>query len=254
MNEETLSLDSIFSNDLRLFQRRHGYRFSVDALLLAWFVAKKEIKSRKLALELGAGNGVVSLLLAFRKTVERIDCVERHEGLFNLLERNIAANGFSKSLVPIHGDLRYLDLPREQYDLVFFNPPYHPHSAGRPGPLGERAAARHELFGDLHDFLSCGAAALKKRGALYFVHPASRIAYACSAVSAARLAISHLTFVQERPSLTPALCLYRCIRGTVKTIETLLETVVMRNTEGTPTAAAAEILYALPIEKRGQGN
>jgi len=253
MNEELFSLDPIFSQDLRLLQRRHGYRFSVDALLLAWFVSKKEKKSKKLALELGAGNGVVSLLLAFRRTAERIDCVERHAGLFDLLERNIAANGFSERLVPIHGDLRHLDLPREHYDLVFFNPPYHPRSTGRPSSLGERAAARHELFGDLYDFLSRGAASLKKRGALYFVHPASRIAYACAAASAAELAISHLLFVRERPALAPSLCLYRCTRGTVKATETALETVTMRDEAGMPTETAAEILYVSSPEKREQG-
>lgn len=253
MIESPLSFDTIFSNDLRLFQRRRGYRFSVDVLLLAWFVSKIERKISKLALDLGAGNGVVSLLLAYRNLAERIMCVERHEGLFDLLKRNIAVNGFSDRLIPIHGDLRHLKLPRERYDLVVFNPPYYPSRSKHPTLQGERSVARHEMFGDLRDFLLCGAISLKKRGALYFVHPAARIAYACTAISATGLALSHLTLVQERPENVPSLCLYHCRRGTAEATETVIETVTMRDGEGSLTMTAQEILHASSSQKRREG-
>src|SRR5258708_37146994 len=52
--EETL--DSILGGALRLYQPRRGYRFSVEAVLLARFAAARPAAR---VLELGAGCGVV---------------------------------------------------------------------------------------------------------------------------------------------------------------------------------------------------
>src|SRR5437667_307452 len=57
--EETL--DSILGGALRLYQPRRGYRFSVEAVLLARFAAARPAAR---VLELGAGCGVVALIYA----------------------------------------------------------------------------------------------------------------------------------------------------------------------------------------------
>ena len=57
--EETL--DTILGGALRLYQPRRGYRFSVEAVLLARFAAARPAAR---VLELGAGCGVVALIYA----------------------------------------------------------------------------------------------------------------------------------------------------------------------------------------------
>src|SRR5262247_3268336 len=54
-------LDALFDGALKLFQSRAGYRFSLDALLLAYYVA---LKRQDRAIDLGTGNGVIPLTLA----------------------------------------------------------------------------------------------------------------------------------------------------------------------------------------------
>jgi len=49
---------------LRIVQPRAGYRFSIDALLLAHFVRLRE---GAFVLELGTGSGVIAVLLARRR-------------------------------------------------------------------------------------------------------------------------------------------------------------------------------------------
>ena len=59
---ESLTLDDLKSFDLQLFQSRHGYRYSLDPLLLVRFCNQPPPGGR--IIDLGAGCGIISLLLA----------------------------------------------------------------------------------------------------------------------------------------------------------------------------------------------
>ena len=61
MEEETL--DTILDGHLWVFQKKKGYRFSLDSILLAHFVS---LKPRTRAIDLGCGNGIILLILAKR--------------------------------------------------------------------------------------------------------------------------------------------------------------------------------------------
>ena len=61
------TLDSI--KDIKLFQPKRGYRFSVDALLLEDFISAKQLNT---GIELGAGSGIISILLAKRLKTTKI--------------------------------------------------------------------------------------------------------------------------------------------------------------------------------------
>jgi tRNA1Val (adenine37-N6)-methyltransferase len=251
MSDRLFSRDRIYDDHTIIKQRRGGYRFSVDALLLAWFVFRHTGRRRiARSLELGAGSGVVSLVLKRHGISGTIDCVEREEGLSLLLKENIDGNGLSAELIPVRGDLRHLRFAPEQYDAVFFNPPYHPAAAGRTSPDGEKAAARHELFGGLGDFLRAGCGALKKKGKLFFVHPAERAAYAYAAIAGNGLTTQETVAVREQASDDPALFLYYCVRGDVVTGKQRFGLVTMKNDDGTYTAEGSAVLYA-PGRERG---
>ncbi len=245
MTERLFSRDLIYDDRTIIKQRRGGYRFSVDALLLAWFVFGHTGRRRiTRSLELGTGSGIVSILLKRRGLLGPIDCVERDAGLFSLLKENIETNAFSSELMPVCGDLRALRFPPEHYDIVFFNPPYHPPAAGRTSPDGEKAAARHELFGGLEDFLRAGCGALKKKGKLFFVHPAERAAYAYAAIAGNGLTTQETVAVREHGADDPALFLYSCVRGeAVKGLQRF-GLITMKNDGGSDTAEGLEVLRA----------
>ena len=85
--EETL--DSILGGALRLYQPRRGYRFSVEAVLLARFAAARPAAR---VLELGAGCGVVALIYAALARPREVVALEIQPALAALIARNAALN------------------------------------------------------------------------------------------------------------------------------------------------------------------
>ncbi|MCI0469901.1 MAG: methyltransferase, partial [Nitrospirae bacterium] len=71
-----LTLDHI--RDIQIYQNRDGYRFSVDALLLYSFVNLTRIK--RIA-DLGAGSGIIGILLARRYPSAAVALVELQKSL-----------------------------------------------------------------------------------------------------------------------------------------------------------------------------
>lgn len=170
------TLDSIKIRDLevQVYQSKTGYRFSLDALLLADF---PDIKACKSILELGAGSGVVSLLLAKRYPKAKVLGVEIQDGLYKRAVRNAEVNGLTGRVSFIHEDLKKIGrtLPAGGFDMVVMNPPFRRTGTGRISPGDERAMARHELTAGLKEILRTSTAMLKNKGRLCFVYHPERL-------------------------------------------------------------------------------
>lgn len=166
------TIDTFLEGRLRIIQSRQGYRFSVDALLLAEFVS---LKSEDLVVDLGAGCGIISLFLAAKREVRFIFGVELQEELASQARRNIALNGLEGKIAVIQGDLRQLPLAPGSADVVVCNPPYRRERSGRINPQPRKAIARHEITASLDDILAAAKALLKRAGRLAVIYPAGRL-------------------------------------------------------------------------------
>ncbi|HPK54243.1 MAG TPA: tRNA1(Val) (adenine(37)-N6)-methyltransferase [Smithellaceae bacterium] len=173
MDEETL--DTILDGRLRIFQRKNGYRFSLDAVLLAHFVS---LKSKGRAVDLGTGSGVIPLILAARFPQVCWTGLEIQEEMATRAERSIRLNCLQDRIRIVQGDARCIKdiLPAHSFDAVIFNPPYRKINSGKINPLAEKAIARHELQGSLDDFLQSAKYLLKPTGRVFTIYPAERLA------------------------------------------------------------------------------
>ena len=102
MKEEDETLDSFYLGRILVLQKKRRYRFSVDAPLLADFI---KTKASEELLELGTGNGIVSLLLSI-KPFQHITAVEIQESLADLARRNVFLNNLEGKITIIQEDLR----------------------------------------------------------------------------------------------------------------------------------------------------
>jgi tRNA1Val (adenine37-N6)-methyltransferase len=166
------TLDEFLDGRLRLIQSARGYRFSIDAILLAQFAT---IKPRDVVVDLGAGCGIISLLLLLEKPVGYVIALEIQKHLVDQAVRNGALNGFMDRMGVLLGDLRQVPLGRSIADVVVCNPPYRRPGSGRVNPDFERAIARHEIMASLNDILSAANSVLKPKGRVAVIYPAGRL-------------------------------------------------------------------------------
>ena len=190
---EDETLDSFHHGRVLLLQKKRGYRFSVDAPLLADFIRTRRGDS---LLELGAGNGIISILLC-RKPFRRIVCLEIQPGLADLARRNIALNRLEKKIVVLEQDFRAFR-PAEKFDLVFSNPPYIKGAGGHLSISEEKSIAKHELKGDIFDIMQAAGSVLAKDGRACFIYPVKRKGDFDRAAEKVGLKVKTLRFVHSR--------------------------------------------------------
>jgi tRNA1(Val) A37 N6-methylase TrmN6 len=169
------TLGELFGGRLRILQKKKGYRFSIDAVLLAHFA---RLKRGERAIDLGAGSAVISIILALRfPRSGRISGLELQGQLADMANRSVALNRLEERVEILQGDIRNLpsSLEGKSFDVAVFNPPYRRAGSGRINPNEERALARHEIRGAAADFLKASDRLLKDGGRVYLIYPAKRM-------------------------------------------------------------------------------
>lgn len=157
--------------DIKLYQHKDGYRFSVDALLLYAFVNMKHVNH---AVDLGTGSGIIGLLIAKKYPKSTVLLVELQESLYRLAKKNISLNGLEERVSLLNADIRDLrsTLGPHMCDLVVSNPPFRKPATGRLSTGEEKAIARHELKIQLPELAASASYLLKGKGRFFMIfHP-----------------------------------------------------------------------------------
>ena len=191
------TLDALGYGNLQIIQPRHGFRVTIDPVLLASFT---RIKAKERWIDLGCGSGVLPLLLAVRETGIQLTGIEIDPTSADRARRSIVINRLEKQIDIIQGDLRELHktFAAQALDCVITNPPYRRPESGRISVGEQRAIARHELHGSLDDFLDTSRYLLKNGGRFYAIYLAERIPELLSKMSAKKIEPKRLRCIHPR--------------------------------------------------------
>jgi tRNA1Val (adenine37-N6)-methyltransferase len=170
------SIDRVRRYGLQIAQPADGYRFSLDALLLADFVHQVADNAR--IADLGTGCGVIPLVLCKRFQTARVVGIDNNGAMAGLARENALRNGFAGRIEILSEDIlsmreRY---PVSSFDGVVANPPFRTSASGRLSPRAGRDTARHESSAGMADFLACAKYLVKPAGRICFVHHPDRLA------------------------------------------------------------------------------
>lgn len=189
------TLDSI--KNIKLFQSKSGYRFSIDALLLEHFIDKERAER---GIELGTGSGIISILLAKRIYGMRITAVEIQRELANRARKNIDMNELHDRIDVLNIDMKMLRkvFSPNEFDIVFTNPPFRKTKTGRISRDRERAIARHEIDINLPDLIDTATYLLRDTGSFYIIYHPFRMGELLNMFMKKHLQPKRMRFVHSR--------------------------------------------------------
>jgi len=209
---ETETLDQLTGYDLKLVQPRHGYRFSLDPLLLADFAG---VRDGERAIDLGTGCGVMALVLARRAPSALVTGIEFQEEMAEIAGRNVELNGLADRVEIVAADV--VELKRlyavDSFDLVVSNPPYRRPGTGKVSPRAGRDGARHETTATLADFLAAAKYLVKPSGRICFIYHPCRLAELMAHAAALKLAPLRLRMVHGNSGADARMFLIELVKG-----------------------------------------
>lgn len=246
------TLDSIGTAGVRVLQRRSGYRFTLDAVLLAHFAAMEGTGTPGPIMELGAGSGVVSFLLVKQFHLGPVDALELQPAVFARLQRAVALNDCEARVRPLLGDLRSIRelVPGGQYVHVVSNPPFRIANAGVRSPDDERAVSKSEVACGAADVVSAARYALMPGGTVSLVYPASRVAEVLGLLTQAKLYPSVLRFVHSRVGSPATRFLVQAVRDRDRGLAVRPPLIVHGEHPGGYSAEVAALMEP-PLAERG---
>ena len=156
------TIEEIGFGGLRLLQSEDGFRFGIDAVLLADFAAEKAPKARTI-FDLGTGNGACAFILSHKTDAGSITGIDLQAKAIELAGRSCRLNGLEDRLSFLRCDVAEIRDAlagcRGTADAVVTNPPYVARNAGLAGSGDSRFLSRQETTAGFEDFAAATAAA-----------------------------------------------------------------------------------------------
>jgi len=171
--EDDETLDILCNDELKIIQKKDGYRFSIDAILLSNFIT---LKKHERLLDIGTGCGIIPVYMSKKGYENSMTGIEIQEELFQAAQKNRNLNN-CENVEFIHGDIKLFieTLRKTPFHVIISNPPYTKEHTGRKSPKHSRFIARYESYIDLSALLSVSSALLDKKGRFYIIYPSKRL-------------------------------------------------------------------------------
>ena len=133
---------------------------------------RKNLKGEKSFLEIGAGQGIISLLLSELDIISKIFAVEIQEEVFAALKKNIEINDLNGKIIPINKNIKNVN---GEYDFIFSNPPYKKTGSGKMPENEMERISKYEILLTLEELILEIRRLLKNYGEFFVVVPNSRL-------------------------------------------------------------------------------
>lgn len=210
-----------------LLQDGRFFPLGQDSVLLADFAARK---ARGYGLDLGAGQGFLTVLTSLRTANCRIDGIELQTEAADIAAENCRRAGVKGNVTA--GDLR--SLPKTfygVYDFVLCNPPYFEGKRGERAKTQALAQARSDCGADIGQVCRAAFLALKTGGKLFLCFPAERAEALFAALREHQLAPKRLRAVHNRADSSAGILLLEAVRQGGEGLE-VLPPLILRDENG----------------------
>lgn len=171
-------IENLESVNKKMVVKEKGLKITDDAILLSKFIKGyfdtnyKNTREKKTFLEIGAGQGVISLLLSETAIVLKIFAVEIQEEIFEILKKNVEINKLNDKIIPINKNIKSIE---GEYDFIFSNPPYKKINSGKMPRNEAERVSKYEVLLTLEELILEIKRLLKNHGEFFVIVPNDRL-------------------------------------------------------------------------------
>ena len=205
-------IDDLQRNGYRIIQKKKGFCFGMDAVLLSGFA---QVKEGEVAVDLGTGTGIIPILLEAKTKGKHFTGLEIQEEVAEMAGRSVRLNQLENRVDIVRGDIKEASrlFGKASFDVVTSNPPYMNDNHGLKNPELPKAIARHEVFCTLDDVCREASLLLKSGGRFYMVHRPFRLTEILTKMSSLDLEPKRIRLVYPTVEKAPTMVLIEGIQG-----------------------------------------
>jgi len=242
--ESELPISAFPGRRLSIKQPPSGYRFSIDAVLIA---SKTQLRPGDRVLDIGTGCGIISLLLAYRYPDIKIFGIDIQQELLDIALQNVSDNHMQHRIILFNCDAKNLTLSHTlgPVDVVVCNPPHQQSNSGRINPSPQLAIARHEIAMTIDNVMGATERMLKNKGRFIVIYPASRLADILEKMRAVKIEPKRLCLIYSKSHTNAIRCLIEGAKGG-KPGMTATPPLILSNDNGSYTETLKNIISSYP--------
>ena len=170
-------IENLESVNKKMIIDENGLKITQDAILLSEFIkkyfnTKYKNKEKKTILEIGAGQGIMTLLLSKIEIFEKIFAVEIQKDIFEIFKKNIKINNLEEKITSINEDIKTI---KGEYDFIFSNPPYKKINSGKLPENEAEQIIKYEILLTLEELFYEIKRLLKNYGEFFVIVPDDRL-------------------------------------------------------------------------------
>lgn len=206
MNYELVDL----GNGLVFKQKQDAFRFGCDGVEIANFC---EGGAGTKVVDLGAGTGIITILLAGKRHME-VTAVEIQSELCEFVAENARINGLSDRVTVINAPMQNISsyLKSGYADVVVANPPYRKCGSGMRQENTAIAMARHEISVTLAEVCSAAAYLLNTGAKFFLINQIERLAETVFECKKRKLEPKRLQILTPNDVKEPHLFMLKCVK------------------------------------------
>lgn len=205
-------MDDLERSGCRILQKKKGFCFGMDAVLLSGFA---QVREGEKVIDLGTGTGILPILLEAKTPGSHFTGLEIQADMADMASRSVRLNRQEAKVSIVNGDIREASrlFGKASFDVAVSNPPYMNDSHGLKNPDLPKAVARHEVLCTLEDVVREAALLVKPGGRFYMVHRPRRLAEIMVTLKGHGLEPKRIRFVHPYREREANMVLLESVRG-----------------------------------------
>ena len=167
-------IEDLQRNGFCIISNKNKFRFGTDAVVLADFA---KAKPGERVADLGAGDGILCILMSARYPGTHYDAIELQAELSDMARRSVLLNALENRITVHCMDVKdaAARLGKGVFDAVVMNPPYRKKGDGMLPQNPSLAVARFEVACTLEEMMRAASQLLKNGASLYMIYPTTRL-------------------------------------------------------------------------------